>query len=196
MSKTGADWYPREPHRYLGGVRGMTERQHAVYSVILDLIYAYGGSCPNDPKWISGWFADIGPAAVRNTIAELNIAEKLQIEGDNLTNKLAQNVVKTKVELRENRKKTGRLGGISSGKSRSKHNENNALGEPNGSTTARLDKRREEKERKKEDFSDFSKGKNANGAGSATQPPVSEPRCSPEAAAAIIARAGIKLKKV
>ena len=45
MADHGADWCKREPQAYLGGVVGKTARQHAVYSVTLGLIYAYGGRC-------------------------------------------------------------------------------------------------------------------------------------------------------
>jgi hypothetical protein len=48
--KSGTDWYAREPIAYLGGVQGMTARQHAVYSVVVDLLYIHGGSINNDPS--------------------------------------------------------------------------------------------------------------------------------------------------
>lgn len=117
--KHGADWYKRDPQAYLGGVVGLTERQHAVYSVVLDLIYAHGGSCPNDAKWISGWFADLGAGAVRKGIDDLLSTGKLCLtaEGE-LTNRRAEIEAKTKEKLRESRRESGKKGGKISGESR------------------------------------------------------------------------------
>ena len=153
MSRRGANWYKREPHAYLGGVRGLTERQHAVYSVVLELIYDGGGECPNDPKWISGWFSNIGPAAVRRTITELESLGKLSTEGDLLTNERAKNEAKTWEKLSENRSKTGKIGGVLSGVSRRTAKENNDLEEPSASTSHEADKIREEKKVKRVDES-------------------------------------------
>lgn len=75
--RTGAPWYQRRPQAYLGGVQGMPARLHAVYSVVLDLIYLHGGSINNDPRWISGWIGDMGPAAVRRAIDDLSNMGKL-----------------------------------------------------------------------------------------------------------------------
>jgi len=148
MSRRGANWYKREPHAYLGGVRGLTERQHAVYGVVLELIYDGGGRCPDDPKWIAGWFANIGAAAVRRTILELVGLGKLQAEGDMLTNKRAKNEAKTDQELRENRSKTGQKGGKISAELRSQAKENNKIDQPSASTMVQPEKIREDKIRK------------------------------------------------
>lgn len=128
--RNGAEWYKREPVAFLGGVQGLTSRQIAVYSIVLDLIYEHGGSINNDPKWIAGWFSDMGSAAVRSTISELVAIGKLEFEGDKLTQRRAKNEAKTRQKLRENREKTGQKGGVSSGFSRSIAKENNTLGEP------------------------------------------------------------------
>ena len=142
MAEHGAEWYKRDPQAYLGGVIGMTARQHAVYSVTLDLIYAYGGRCRNDPKWIAGWFSDLGPAAIRNTILELVALGKLQIEDGFLTNKRARNEAQTREKLKENRRETGKEGGIASGLSRAVSSQNNDLDKANASP--REEKRRED----------------------------------------------------
>lgn len=128
--RNGAEWYKREPVAFLGGVQGMTIRQIAVYTIVLDLIYEHGGSINNDPKWIAGWFSDMGSAAVRSTIAELVDLGKLEFEGEKLTQRRAKNEAKTRQKLRENREKTGQKGGVSSGFSRSAVKENKGLGEP------------------------------------------------------------------
>lgn len=140
--KHGSEWYKREPTAYLGGVQGLSTKQHAVYSVILDLIYQHGGSINDDPKWISGWFSDMGSAAVRRTIEDLIGIGKLHREGDQLTNRRAKNEAKTREKLRENRQETGRKGGVSSAKSRAANKENNDLSQAIGSP--REEKRRED----------------------------------------------------
>lgn len=153
--KHGADWYKRDPQAYLGGVVGLSAREHAVYSVVLDLIYAHGGSCPNDAKWISGWFSDLGPAAVRSAVENLLSKGKLRLtnEGE-ISNKRAENEAKTKEILRKTRQDAGKLGGKKSGtarKSDAADNENNELEESHASSKPepngfpREEKRREEK---------------------------------------------------
>lgn len=141
--KHGSDWYKREPNAYLGGVQGFTMKEHAVFAVVLDLIYSHGGSVNNDPAWIAGWIKDMGSASVRKTILALVERGKLSIEGDQITQKRAKNEAKTKENLRETREKTGRKGGIASGKSRAASNKNNDLDEAPASP--REEKRREEK---------------------------------------------------
>jgi uncharacterized protein YdaU (DUF1376 family) len=144
----GADWYKREPTAYLGGVQGMTAKEHAVYSIILDLIYQHGGSVNNDPSWIAGWISDMGPAAVRGAIAALIGRGKLTQEGDQITNARAKSEAKTKENLSESRAKTGKKGGISSGKSRSASNKNNNISEAIASPReekSRVEEKREAK---------------------------------------------------
>lgn len=147
--KHGADWYKRVPAAYLGGVQGLTAQEHAVYSVVLDLIYHHGGAVNNDPRWIAGWISDMGPAAVRKTIAQLVSRGKLEINGDEITQRIAKNEAKTKEELSETRAQTGKIGGINSGISRRKPIENNDLHEANEQSKTkqiREDKNREDKE--------------------------------------------------
>lgn len=129
----GADWYKRDPGAFLGGVQGLTAAEHAVYSVTLDLIYMHGGSINNDPKWIAGWISDMGAAAVRNTIASLVARGKLELDGEEITQKVAKNQAKTKEKLAENRAEIGRKGGENSGFSRRQSSKNNDLSEANAS---------------------------------------------------------------
>ena len=140
--RTGLDWYKRRPVAYLGGVQGLTAKQHAVYSVVIELVYQHGGWVNNDPRWVSGWIADMGPAAIRNTIAELVALGKLILDGDRITQHVAQNEAETQEKRRENASVSGRLGGIQSGFSRRENSKNNDIHEANALT--REDKRREE----------------------------------------------------
>ena len=83
--KHGSDWYHRYPQAFLGGVQGLSTSEHCVYSIVLDLIYAHGGSVNNDPSWISGWVSDMGGAATRTAIKSLVEKGKLIIDGDQIT---------------------------------------------------------------------------------------------------------------
>ncbi len=148
MSDRGAQWYKREPRAFLEGVRRMTERDIAVYAVVLDLIYDGGHQTLDDPKHIASYFSDLGSASVRRTIDRLVDIGKLVREGCFLTNKRAKNEGKTREELAVTRRKSGRLGGVSSGKSRSKSSSTNGLSEADASSEVALDKIREDIEAK------------------------------------------------
>lgn len=143
--RDGADWYKRNPKLFLGGVQGMTARQIAVYTVVIELIYMHGGGIHNDPKWIAGWVSDMGAAAVRGCISDLIEMGKLEIDGEEITQKHAKNEVKTKENLRKNRAFSGRLGGVSSAKTKAKLKENNDIGQASAKTLLDVDKIREEK---------------------------------------------------
>lgn len=106
--KHGSEWYKRDPQAYLGGVQGLTAKEHAVYSVTLDLIYQHGGSVNNDPKWIAGWISDMGAATVRKAIQSLVEKGKLGVEGDQITQKRAKNQAKTRENLTETAGKNGK----------------------------------------------------------------------------------------
>ena len=138
MSKMGLDWYKREPQAYLGGVQGMTAREHAVYAVTLDLIYVNGGSINNDAKWIAGWISDMGQAAVRKTIEALTARGKLVIDGGLLTQERAKREVKTKENLREKSAKNGKKGGENSAKTQQKLRKNSE--KTNGKPTENREK--------------------------------------------------------
>lgn len=143
----GSEWYKRDPIAYLGGVQGLTTKEHAVYSVVLDLIYQHGGSVNNDPAWISGWIKDMGSAATRNTIQILADKGKLIIDGDQITQKRAKNEAETKENLRGNAIENGRKGGKKSAENRARLNENNTLDEAPASPQNQAEKRREEKKK-------------------------------------------------
>lgn len=146
----GLDWYKREPIAYLGDVQGLSSKEHAVYSVVLDLLYVHGGEINNDPSYIGGWISDMGAAAVRNALASLSQNKKitLAITEDKISQKRAKNEAKTKRKQSENAAKTGKKGGVSSGESRRRAKENKDLTEGNPSTEIEAEKRREEKRSK------------------------------------------------
>ena len=140
------EWYKREPRAFLDGCRAarMTERQLAVYTIIIDLIYDHGGETPDDPKHIASYLSDVGAAGVRNTVQQLIDLGKLFRIGDMLHQKRAENEAKTREKLSENRAKVGRLGGVSSGNSRRASSEINALAEANASSKHEAEKEKRE----------------------------------------------------
>lgn len=141
MSDLGLSWYKRQPAAYLGGVQGLTSKQHAVYSVVLDLIYVHGGYINNDPRWIAGWISDMGSASVRTAIESLIECGKLQLEEGRLTQKRAKSEVKTERNQRETREKLASFAGKRSAESRARSNEINDLVQPD----VQPDKIREDK---------------------------------------------------
>lgn len=140
--RRGLDWYKREPRAFLDGCRAsrMTERQWAIYAIVIDLIYDHGGETPDDPKHIASYLADIGTASVRNTIQQLIDMGKLFRVGDFLHQERAENQAKTRGNLSENRAETGRLGGISSGNSRRAAKKIKEIAEANASSKHEAEK--------------------------------------------------------
>lgn len=140
----GLDWYKREPISFLGGVQGLTTKQTAVYSIILDLLYQHGGMLNNDPKWICGWFSDMGPLACKNAISELISLGKLQLENGKITQTRVKREVNTRQTLIKQASNAGQTGGKRSAAARSKVNKNNNLDQADPSSHIEP-KRREEK---------------------------------------------------
>jgi plasmid stabilization system protein ParE len=96
----------------------MTDRQAAIYNIILDLIYDGGGETPDDPAHVAAHLSNVGPAAARNAIQQLIDMGKLIREGSMLTQERARNESETQRKLGETRSVSGSLGGVSSGESR------------------------------------------------------------------------------
>jgi uncharacterized protein YdaU (DUF1376 family) len=143
--KHGSDWYKREPAAYLGGVQGMTAKEHAVYSVTLDLIYAHGGAINNDPSWIAGWISDMGSAAVRKAIFSLAEKGKLIVSETEISQKRAKTEAKTKENVSETARENGKKGGKKSAEIRARTRENSDLGEADASSENQAEKIREDK---------------------------------------------------
>lgn len=147
--KNGADWYKREPAEYLADIQGLTAKEHAVFSIVIDLIYSHGGSINNDPSWVAGWVKDMGSAAVRKAISSLAESGKLIVSETKITQKRAETEAKTKQELRKTAVKNGRKGGEKTSELKGGSNENSDLGEAvaakkDPADKTRLDKTREE----------------------------------------------------
>lgn len=146
MSAHGADWYKRYPDRFLGGIRQLTDRQIAVYAVVLDLIYMDGGETDDNVKFIAGHFANLGPSAVRKAVNDLVGHHKLIQSDGKLSNKLAKTEAKTKENLSETRARAGKKGGENSQDVSKKTNENNETDQASASLArVRGEEIREEK---------------------------------------------------
>ena len=139
--KTGADWYPRDPQKFLMGCMGLTAKEIAVYQITTDLMYANAGECPNEPKFIAGFIHDMGAAAVRKSLESLMEKGKVYVtENNRLSNETVQKLAKTREETKEKRRISGKKGGKKSSETRAKAKENNGIGEPNASTPVQPDK--------------------------------------------------------
>lgn len=94
----GAAWYKRYAAEFLAGIVGMTPRQIAVYSIILDLLYQHGGEIRKDPKWIGAPIRGLGVSKVASTIEELIDLGKLELSG---TGGLTHHRVRAECKTRE-----------------------------------------------------------------------------------------------
>ena len=144
MSRVGLDWYKREPVAYLGDAQGLTSKEHAVYSVVIDLLYVHGGEIRNDPKFISGWISDMGSSAVRKALTSLDANPRITIEISEaeISQNRAKTEAKTKQNLRETAQKHGKIGGEKSAELRRKANESNDVVVADPSTEIQPDKSR------------------------------------------------------
>ena len=149
--KTGADWYKRDPQKFISGVIGMSSKQIAVYTILIELMYSNAGECHNDPKFISGFMSDMGPSSVRKIIEEFIANGKVIVtENGRLSNKTVQKLAKTREETKEKRRISGKKGGEKSSEIRLKPIDNGALGKPNGLTDVQPDKNRLDKSSKRD----------------------------------------------
>lgn len=150
--KRGLEWYKREPQAIRMAIMAarMTAAQAAIYNLVIDLIYEGGGETPNEPQHIAAHFSDIGTAKARTTISELIAMGKLFVVGSMLHEKRAENQAKTRRKLSETRAEIGRIGGVSSGVSRAKTNDNNDMSEANASSKHEAERERDRERDKKE----------------------------------------------
>lgn len=143
--KRGLDWYKREQRSILDAIRAarMTDRQAAIYNIVIDLIYEGGGETPDDPKHIASYLSNVGQASARTTIQQLIDMGKIFRIGDMLRQKRAETEAQTRSNLSVTRAETGRLGGISSGKKRRERRNINELSEANASSKTEAERREE-----------------------------------------------------
>lgn len=140
----GADfgWYKHYPARFLRGVRGMAPDVIGAYIVILDLIYADEGSCPNDAHWLGGQMGCNGRKAA-GLVQVLIKAGKLQLDSaGRLTNERASEILNIRESVSRHARDNGSTGGRRSGEVRRARSKDKGLAEANAKL---LDKTRLEK---------------------------------------------------
>jgi hypothetical protein len=154
--RRGLTWYKREQRSMLDAILAakMTDRQAAIYNIIVDLIYDGGGETPDDPRHVSSYLSNVGTAAARTTIQQLIDMGKLHRIDGMLHQKRAENEAKTRRNLSETRAESGRLGGVSSGVSRRELRKINDLVEAFASTKHQAEKSRVEREKKEREERD------------------------------------------
>lgn len=149
MSGKGQAWYKRDPQAFIDGVVELDVFEVAIYSVVLDLIYAQGGETLNHPRSISARMEGINERKCKMVLNQLIAKGKLiEIDG-RLTNKKARVLLELAENLSETRAEVGAIGG-------KKDNKNKGRGKAIASAKGAPDKRREEiEERKKLSKKDF-----------------------------------------
>lgn len=102
------DYYPDE---YIAGASVLPYEQQGVYWMICSLVISHGGPIERDEKWFGG-LGKMGTAKVRNIINDLIRKGKLTEKDGKISQKRAENAVKTaekRIEIsQENGKKGGR----------------------------------------------------------------------------------------
>lgn len=151
--KRGLAWYKRDPRAIIDAKRAakMTCRQAAIYDLVVDLLYEGAGETPDDPKYLAGHFADIGPSAARRAIQDLVDMGKITRRGGMLVQKRAETEAKARENLSETRAKAGKKGGEKSAENRRKANEYSGPQAASATSKTQADKRREEKRDEEED---------------------------------------------
>lgn len=160
MSSVGLDWYKRQPVAFLMDVQGLSAKELAVYSIVIDLLYVHGGVIQNDPKFISGYIRDMGSAAVKTALKGLDANKNitLTISKTEITQKRARIQSETKSKLSETRTVSGKKGGEKSAEKRAASKDNNDLGQASASSKIQPDKIREDKRIEEESARESARG--------------------------------------
>lgn len=152
--KRGLDWFKCYPSTQLDMLQGLSSREMAVYSVIQNLIYQRGGPISCDAKWIAGWIADMGAAAVRTAVAGLQEAGLIAVGDGSIFIETAEIQIESVEKLRKSASDRGKKGGENSAVSRSKSSAHNKTDQAVASNFHEADK--EKSKSKKEETSSLS----------------------------------------
>lgn len=125
---SGATWYKHNPRDFLDGVQGMGPEAIGAYIVVLDLIYARGGTVPADWRYLAGVMgcsARLAKSLVEGLIAAGKLSE---IDGQ-LTNERAENELENQSKLLRKLSEAGANGGRKRAEKQAAANENSTLQE-------------------------------------------------------------------
>jgi uncharacterized protein YdaU (DUF1376 family) len=151
--KRGLPWYKHDPIRFIDGVQGLGADTIGAYVVLIDLIYARGGETRRDDRHLAGILGCSKRLACALT-DRLIAAGKIEIRGENITQKRAETDANAQRMLSETRANAGRMGGEKSGEVR----KNKALVEAIGSEANEADKDKEEDKKEREAKASQKKG--------------------------------------
>jgi uncharacterized protein YdaU (DUF1376 family) len=110
MSERGSAWYKRDPIAFLDGVEGMGPELIGAYAYVLDLIYARNGRSRRDDAALAGRMG-CSKRKARALVDALIKRGKIEVHGDYLTHKRAQDHANTTRKVSEQRANSGRKGG-------------------------------------------------------------------------------------
>jgi uncharacterized protein YdaU (DUF1376 family) len=125
---SGAAWYKHNPRDFLEGVQGMGPEAIGAYIVVLDLIYARGGSVPADWRYLAGVMGCSARLA-KSLVERLIEAGKLTEVDGLLTNQRAQNELESQAKLLRKLSEAGANGGRKRAEKQAAANENSDLQE-------------------------------------------------------------------
>ena len=140
MSGRGSTWYKRDPIRFMDGVEGMGPELIGAYAYLLDLIYSRAGFSRRDDGALAGRMgcSKRKATALTNALIERG---KIQVSGEFLTQKEAEQHSNAHRTESERNASAGRKGGEKSGQVR----KNKALSEATASKQNEADKNRIDK---------------------------------------------------
>lgn len=143
MAERGFTWYKRDPIRFMDGVEGMGPELIGAYAFVLDLIYARGGKSKRDDAALGGRMgcSKRKAGALVDALIERG---KIEVHGEYLTHKHAEEHANTTRAISEKRANAGRKGG----EKRPRCKENKDLAQASASSEnkqIREDKIREDK---------------------------------------------------
>lgn len=115
MSRNGLPWYQRFPRDLIEGTVGMSYDTKLQYWALIDLIHLYNNALPDDAGYICGIF-NCSKQSWRKVRADLISLGKIEINNGVISNKRAENVLKSTKKFAEKQ-----------AKNRSEFKENNAL---------------------------------------------------------------------
>jgi uncharacterized protein YdaU (DUF1376 family) len=141
-----SEFYKMNPLAWDRGTDDLTLEQEAAYLRVCNAIYAADQPIRANMRVLAGMWR-CNERRAKRLLSELVAAEKLAVEDGWIVNERALDDVSKRRALRVERASAGRLGGIESGKSRSKVLQNNEITEAIGST-----RKEEEIEEEKNDL--------------------------------------------
>lgn len=125
----GLPYYKAYPRDFIEGTIGMPFEIKCAYRVVLDLIYMQGGDLPDDDRYISGLLG-CSVRKWKSIRSHLIEADKIQVNGDFLTNYRAVSELETLAKLQHKQRENARGSNKNKGLMKPRHDHTEPEPEP------------------------------------------------------------------